>query len=400
MGDATTSSRPLRRLWPWRRWADLSEVERVDVYTRQSLYLILWSFVVFVLISGAQEPSSTTTGNVVAVGGALVLTALGTRAMRAVFALHPASSPFPWTQVAPLLVTAAAYLAAGFTFEDGIKGAIVMVTFANVTWALGGVPDNRVSAALTALGALLFGVSVGNPLAAAVGAGIAMFFIFTVRASLWLLDVVTELDSARAAQSALAVAEERLRFSRDVHDVMGRRLSTIAVQSELAATLAERGDERAAARMLEVRGVAHEALREARELARGYRATDLAQELEGARSLLRSAGIEVHLAVDDVPRGWHEAAGWVVREAVTNVLRHSRAQHVSLTYEHQELRVHNDGVSGGPSGSGSGLQGLRERLLPLGARLEAGADDEGWMVTAVLPGSGPLSSRRASEAAR
>lgn len=403
MGASTTSSRPLRRLWPWRRWADLSEVERVDVYTRQSLFAILWSFVAFVLLSGAQEPSSTATGSVVAIGGALVVTALGTRTMRAVFALHPASGPLPWAQVAPLLVAAGVYLAVGFTFEDGIQGAVVMVTFANLTWALGGVPDNRMSAALTLFGALLFSLSVGNALAGAVGAGIALFFIFTVRASLWLLDVVTELDSARAAQSALAVAEERLRFSRDVHDVMGRRLSTIAVQSELAATLAERGDERAAARMLEVRGVAHEALREARELARGYRPTDLAQELEGARSLLRSAGIEVQLDVDDLPRGWHEAAGWVVREAVTNVLRHSRAQHVSLTYENQELRVHNDGVSGGSdaaSGSGSGLQGLRERLLPLGARLEAGADDAGWLVTATLPGSGPLSSRRASEATR
>ena len=70
------------------------------------------------------------------------------------------------------------------------------------------------------------------------------------------------------------MAEERLRFSRDVHDVLGRRLSTIAVQAELAATLAARGDERAAERMLEVRAVAHDALREARELARGYRATD------------------------------------------------------------------------------------------------------------------------------
>ncbi|GAA4668841.1 sensor histidine kinase [Nocardioides nanhaiensis] len=395
MGASVTSG----RRWRWRRWEELSEVERVDLYTRQSLYLILWSFVVFVLVSGTSE-SASSTGTAVALGGALVTTVLGTRAMRAVFALHPATGPLPRAELVPFLLVAAVYLAAGVAFEDGIQGAVVMVVFANVAWAVGGVPDNRVSAAITVFGAALFGLSVGNPLAAAAGAGVAVFFLFTVRASLWLLDVVTELDQARNAQSALAVAEERLRFSRDVHDVMGRRLSTIAVQSELAATLAERGDERAAARMLEVRGVAHEALREARELARGYRATDLAQELEGARSLLRSAGIEVHLAVDDVPRGWHEAAGWVVREAVTNVLRHSTARSVSLTFESEELRVHNDGVAVGSAGSatGTGLQGIRERLAPLGARLEAGSDGEhGWTVTASLPGSGPLSSRRASQ---
>ena len=121
---------------------------------------------------------------------------------------------------------------------------------------------------------------------------------FSGRASMWLYGIVRELDEANDAQARLAVAEERLRFSRDVHDILGRRLSTIAVQAELAATLSARGDERAAERMLEVRGVAHEALREARELARGYRPTDLHKELEGARSLLRSAGIDVQLDVD------------------------------------------------------------------------------------------------------
>ena len=146
------------------------------------------------------------------------------------------------------------------------------------------------------------------------------FLIFTVRASLWLLDVVAELDRAKGARAALAVAEERLRFSRDLHDVLGRRLSTIAVQAELASTLAERGDSRAADRMLDVRAVAHEALREVRELARGYRAVDLEQELHGARSLLRSAGIETRIDVATLPEPWHEAAGWVVRETVTNVL--------------------------------------------------------------------------------
>jgi two-component system sensor histidine kinase DesK len=144
--------------------------------------------------------------------------------------------------------------------------------------------------------------------------------------------------------------------------------------------------------MLEVRAVAHEALREARELARGYRTTDFAQELEGSGSLLSSAGIEVRLDVETMPRAWHEAAGWVVRESVTNVLRHSRAQEVEIVYADGRLRVSNDGARlDGPSFDGSGLRGLRERLAPLGASLEAGGDGDGrWVVVASLPGAGPL----------
>ena len=179
----------------------------------------------------------------------------------------------------------------------------------------------------------------------------------------------SDLDEASDAQAQLAVAEERLRFSRDVHDVLGRRLSTIAVQAELAATLSARGDERAAERMLEVRGVAHEALREARELARGYRATDLLKELEGARSLLRSAGIDVQLSVDAMPRAWHEAAGWVVRESVTNVLRHSSASVVKISYADGRLRVDNDGAH--PNGSADGLRPERAARAPRAARRHA-----------------------------
>nr|WP_242680009.1 histidine kinase [Nocardioides sp. IC4_145] len=215
--------------------------------------------------------------------------------------------------------------------------------------------------------------------------------MLTVRLSLWLLDIVVELDRGRDAEAALAVAEERLRFSRDVHDVLGRRLATIAVQAELAATLAGRGDDRAADRMLEVRSLAHDGLKEARELARGYRAVDLAQELDGAVSLLRSAGIDATVAVDGLPEDWHEPAAWVVREAVTNVLRHSRATCVEVSYADRVLAVRNDGAlpaggSGGPeSGGGTGLAGVRARLAALGAGLEATRDGHLFTVRMVLP---------------
>jgi len=210
-----------------------------------------------------------------------------------------------------------------------------------------------------------------------------------------LLAVVRELDEARSTRASLAVAEERLRFSRDVHDVLGRQLSVIGVQAELAATLAERGDPGAAARMLEVRAAAHEALREARELARGYRATDWTQELEGARSLLRSAGAEVEVAVDALPPAWHEPAAWVVREAVTNILRHSAATRVEVHYADGELRVANDRpVPADPSRTpaGSGLRSLADRLAPLGAALRTQHTADLFTVVAALPGAAPTAA--------
>lgn len=376
------------RGWPrMRRWADLSQVERVDLYTRQSLYLFIWFFNVLAVAAAHGESAGHRGAYVAGAVAAVALSALATRTMRAVFELHPAPGPLPWRSILPLLAVAALTVAAALPQATPVRGMLVLVVFFSVTWSLAGLRDPRAVAVLIVAMGVLMGATTGEAPYYAGGAAMAAFFVFTVWASLWMSGVVRELDTARSAQAALAVAEERLRFSRDVHDVLGRRLSTIAVQAELAARLAERGDARAGERMLEVRGVAHEALREARELARGYRATDLEQELEGARSLLGSAGIEVRLAVADVPERWQEPAAWVVREAVTNVLRHSSATLVTIAYDAPRITVENDGVAGSAPGApaGSGIDGLRERLAPLGATLAASAGDGCFRLTALLP---------------
>lgn len=372
-----------------RRWSELTRVERVHLYTRQSLYLVLVGFNAFALLAAAPELDPAE--GIAVLAGGVVVSALGLNALIAVLDRYPAVRPLPWARVAPLLGVGALALALALALlPDAGRGAAVMIVAATVVLVFAVLPDRAVMAALVLGSAALYGLSAGAWTAVAVGAFIAFFLAFTMRASLWLLGIVQDLDEASRVKAELAVVEERLRFSRDVHDVLGRRLSTIAVQAELAATLAARGDEQAAARMLEVRGVAHDALREARELARGYRPTSFEHELEGARSLLGSAGIDVELAVEELPRGWHEAAGWVVREAVTNVLRHSRAGRVRIAYDDERLRVDNDGARDGGSADGSGLRGLRERLAPLGASLNAGADRGVWSVTALLPGTGPL----------
>jgi two-component system, NarL family, sensor histidine kinase DesK len=194
-----------------------------------------------------------------------------------------------------------------------------------------------------------------------------------------------ELDSSRTAHARLSVAEERLRFARDLHDVLGRNLSLIAVQSELAAQLARDCGGDAADSMLEVRRIAHESLREMRAVVRGYRTADLDSELAGAQAVLRSAGASCRVIGDaaDLSQDVQEALGWVVREGTTNVIRHSDATactielHVvdspgtarTVTLSMENDRARTTGADGGASAGGSGLRGLGERLSSLGGTI-------------------------------
>lgn len=373
----------------WWSWSDRSQVERVDVYTRQSLYGLLWGFS---LLLGVQTwtviPSEDRDLAVGVLVGGLLVTGAATRVLTDVIALYPAYRPIPWRSLGPFLAIGAVGYLGLLGLPTEVRGLGVMLLFSALAWAVSGLRDRRATGLLLAAMSVLPAVAAREPWFLLGGLAVGGFFLFTVRASLWLLGVVRELDRARSTRAALAVAEERLRFSRDVHDVMGRQLSAIGLQAELAASLARRGDPAAAERMLEVRATAHETLREARALARGYGPTDLAQELDGARSLLRSAGISVTLGVDGLPDAWHEAAGWVVREAVTNVLRHSTASRVDISYDDGVLRVANDRPTATPSGDGTGLSSLAARLAGLGAALETDRDDDGFAVVVRLDPTG------------
>lgn len=202
--------------------------------------------------------------------------------------------------------------------------------------------------------------------------------VLTVRLSLWLAAMVRELDDAREAQAQLAVAEERLRFARDLHDVTGRDLSVIAVKSELVAQLAEREDPRAVEHGREVAQIARTSLAEIRALVRGYREVDLATELRGTASLLRSAHAEVTILgnAEDVPARHAGTAAWVLREGGTNILRHADPSVVTITLGPKGVTLVNDGTPGPDEVlEGSGLIGMRERLGPgaaLRTRLEGG----------------------------
>ncbi|MEV7387500.1 histidine kinase [Streptomyces sp. NPDC091215] len=225
------------------------------------------------------------------------------------------------------------------------------------------------------------------------GAFLALSAFFSV----WLLDAVYELDEARETRTRLAVAEERLRFGRDLHDVLGRNLAVIALKSELAVQLARRERPEAVEQMIEVQRIAQESQREVRDVVRGYRDADLGAELIGAKGVLTAAGIscEVTGDADGLPAEVQSALGWVVREAATNVLRHGDAGRCAVGLQVREgyvvLTVENDGAvaSGSGGGGGSGLAGLRERLAGVDGTLEAGpVGTDGFRVVASVPLSG------------
>jgi two-component system sensor histidine kinase DesK len=212
----------------------------------------------------------------------------------------------------------------------------------------------------------------------------------------WMLRVVWELDEARSTATQLAIAEERLRIARDLHDVFGRTLATVAVKSELAAELIRRGrTDEATSEISAVRSIADEAGREVRQVVRGYREAGLATELEGARSLLDSAGIRCVVRgapPPDLDPGAASALAWTLREAVTNLIRHSRATEcfISITDgDAVRLIVTNNGVTdqAGPAGwsGGQGLAGMSERLSAVGGRVEHQRTSDRFTLEASVP---------------
>ncbi len=125
----------------------------------------------------------------------------------------------------------------------------------------------------------------------------------------------------------MAVEQERARFARDLHDLLGHSLTVIAIKSELARRVMTNDPDRAAAEVADIERLAREALTDVRATVAGYREVTLSAEISSARSALDAAGLHAELptAVDDVPGERRELFGWVLREGVTNVVRHSDA---------------------------------------------------------------------------
>ncbi|MCX5601784.1 histidine kinase [Streptomyces phaeochromogenes] len=211
-----------------------------------------------------------------------------------------------------------------------------------------------------------------------------------------LIRTTIELREARATVAQLAANEERLRLARDLHDLLGHSLSLITLKSELAGRMLPEHPDKAAQQVADIENVSRQAMVDVREAVTGYRRPRLAGELAGVRVALTAAGITAELPAEPdltgVASETESALAWALREAVTNVVRHSGARRCTVELVRRqtlegpvlELSVEDDGGGAG-SGPGNGLTGLRERLEKVGGELEAGSARHGFRLLARVP---------------
>jgi len=201
-----------------------------------------------------------------------------------------------------------------------------------------------------------------------------------------------ELVRTHEAEAELAVETERVRFARDLHDILGHSLTVITVKAELAGRLIEVDPRRAQAEVAELERLARDALADVRRTVKGYRDITLPGELARARAALATAGITASVSSSAEAPASHlrELFAWVVREGVTNVVRHSRATECSVTVAPLSVTVRDNGVGPGAGTltGGSGLHGLRERAAAVGARVAAGPAQPHGFSLSVTAGEG------------
>lgn len=184
--------------------------------------------------------------------------------------------------------------------------------------------------------------------------------------------VSEKLHRAQRRVDLLAVGAERERIGRDLHDILGHSLTAISIKSGLAGKLIDRDPEAARAHITEVEQIARQALGDVRATASAMRAVTTANELASARSVLMAAGVEARIptALPPLSEERSRLFGYVVREAVTNVVRHAHATTCTIEVQPDRVSVTDDGV-GLPrtETSGTGLKGLAERLADAGGSL-------------------------------
>jgi two-component system sensor histidine kinase DesK len=205
------------------------------------------------------------------------------------------------------------------------------------------------------------------------------------------------LERSQARVETLTVAAERARISRDLHDILGHSLTAITIKSSLAARLTDTQPAAAKEEMAAVEAIARQALADVRATVSGLTEIRLATEIAGARSVLLAAGIDCRApaALPTLDDSTSELFGYVVRESVTNVVRHAAATACVIEVDAHSVEVRDDGVGPQTARSGRGLTGLAERVAAAGGALEiTAAPGGGTSVRAVLATS-PQPARRA-----
>ncbi|MCM0639495.1 sensor histidine kinase [Cellulomonas wangsupingiae] len=325
-------------------------------------------------------------------------------------AVHGAVTPWtpPRTRrawIAALVVASVASLALVAPVAAGrwatwawVGAGIVGVAPLLVTWRWVVV----VASVCSAASVVVAGLVGGSPVQAlVVTGGIGLSVAAVNWAPVWMWALLLDADAGRDARARLAAGEERLRFARDVHDLLGHSLTVIALKAELVARLPP-GDPAVRGEAAQIQRLATTALGEVRQAVHAYRSVDLHEEVTAVRQVLESAGVRCTVVgqAADVPPDAAARLAPVLREAVTNVLRHSRATwcRVEVRLEagtdgapggDATLTVRNDGVDARPADAhGSGLDGAAGRLADAGGRLRVERrGDEFWLRASVPAGT-------------
>ncbi|WP_394263050.1 sensor histidine kinase [Trueperella sp.] len=226
---------------------------------------------------------------------------------------------------------------------------------------------------------LMTGFAVASDVEGALAALVAIFAASqwgTYKTTVWYLSVFRVMEDAAVAKSQVRVTEERLRFAADLHDIMGQRLAAISLHTQIAQQLNAQGKD-VSHTLNDILDVTDQSTRDLRHMITHYDVPVLQAELAGAVSLLEAAGADV-VVIGDVPENFTTTAAYVIREAATNILKHSEARRVDITLDLAGVRVTNDGVRGDSMTGGTGLKSLARRVEP--AQLTWGRDEDEFTV--------------------
>lgn len=359
---------------------------------RKSVWIVIWlvflSSPVHDLVSGDHTPGATAAGWAGLAAFVAVYLTLVFRHM---------GKAFTGTVAVTLMVFALGVLAVALCLT---LGAPWLGLFVYVSVACGTTFPLRVSywtIPLTAVVMLLVGLHGGEEDARNLVL-LVVLIGFAMTGVRQLVRTTVELRKARATVAQLAANEERLRLARDLHDLLGHSLSLITLKSELAGRMLPDHPDKAAQQVADIEQVSRQALVDVREAVTGYRRPRLAGELAGAQVALTAADVIADLPaepdLDGVPEETESALAWALREAVTNVVRHSGARRCTVHLVRRqtldgpvlELSVEDDGSGGTSSAApGNGLTGLTERLEKAGGSMEAGRVRHGFRLVARAP---------------
>jgi two-component system sensor histidine kinase DesK len=383
------------------------------VFLMLPLAWIAWLLALFPPVTALlADHSASARFNVVATGVAIFVVVYVWAALKGASRFSLGTFPSIWLPGPPWLPTV--ILGALAVAINVIDGQRWLGLFIYTSATIGGHLPVRTSAWLVA-GLTCLTVIVGSAAGATPSDLVWPVFLVPLTGGIvilmsWALRTNRELIATREELARVAVASERLRFARDLHDLLGHNLSLIALKSELAEYLITSSPENAAVAMREVGSVARTALQEVRQAVAGYRQPTLATELRDARELLDAAGIALDVVEEPTspPPAIEAVLASAVRVGVTNVVRHSRARHCSIWVTQPPgyvgVEIADDGIGAASASAtsafpatidGSGLRGLAERVAVLDGQCAFGPRPEGGFRLSVVLRLASLSPRPA-----